>query len=341
MGNIRAGLRRLRLRLRLRPNNDDPRHVGALRYLTQGTITPADTGNSITMSKMKLATIAVGSAAGAFLLLGSCGALASGSDMATAGSAITSSPAATASPANPPSPSARTIRPETQSPTTKPSAATSPASESVSPEAPTSDSLARTAVPVLDVVDGDTIKTSVGTVRLIGIDTPERGECNYQAATLELGYALAAHGNTVVLASKSGEDTDKYGRLLRYFESAKDGTDFNLHMVSTGLAIARYDSRDGYGAHPRESSYISTDAANGAPACAATQAPTPPPTAAPAPFAQAAPAPAAGAAGGAEPWNQPGPDLDCADIGHVVYITGPDYHNLDRDRDGIGCESYN
>lgn len=41
-----------------------------------------------------------------------------------------------------------------------------------------------------------------------------------------------------------------------------------------------------------------------------------------------------------EPWNRPGPDLDCADIGHSVRITGPDYHRLDRDGDGIGCESY-
>jgi hypothetical protein len=43
---------------------------------------------------------------------------------------------------------------------------------------------------------------------------------------------------------------------------------------------------------------------------------------------------------GNEPWNMPGPDLDCADIGHQVTITGPDYHDLDRDGDGIGCESY-
>ena len=81
--------------------------------------------------------------------------------------------------------------------------------------------------------------------RLIGIDTLERGECNYNAATLEIEYALAARDNSVVLTPAPGKDTDKYGRLLRYVDSAQDGTDFNLHMVSTGLAIARYDSRDG------------------------------------------------------------------------------------------------
>jgi hypothetical protein len=40
-----------------------------------------------------------------------------------------------------------------------------------------------------------------------------------------------------------------------------------------------------------------------------------------------------------DPWNQPGPDLNCSDIGHPVEITGPDYHDLDRDGDGWGCDS--
>jgi hypothetical protein len=37
-------------------------------------------------------------------------------------------------------------------------------------------------------------------------------------------------------------------------------------------------------------------------------------------------------------WN--GIDLDCADVGHRVKVTGDDPHRLDRDRDGWGCESY-
>ena len=41
-----------------------------------------------------------------------------------------------------------------------------------------------------------------------------------------------------------------------------------------------------------------------------------------------------------EPWNSPGPDLDCSDIRRKVRITGPDYHRLDADGDGWGCESY-
>lgn len=34
-----------------------------------------------------------------------------------------------------------------------------------------------------------------------------------------------------------------------------------------------------------------------------------------------------------------GPDLDCRDIGHQVRVApGEDYHRLDADDDGIGCE---
>lgn len=35
-----------------------------------------------------------------------------------------------------------------------------------------------------------------------------------------------------------------------------------------------------------------------------------------------------------------GYDLDCADVGRTVRVTGGDPHRLDRDRDGWGCESY-
>ena len=34
-----------------------------------------------------------------------------------------------------------------------------------------------------------------------------------------------------------------------------------VSLCALGWAIARYDSRDGYGAHPREAEYIAADAA--------------------------------------------------------------------------------
>lgn len=36
----------------------------------------------------------------------------------------------------------------------------------------------------------------------------------------------------------------------------------------------------------------------------------------------------------------PAYDLDCADIGQPIIISGSDLHGLDRDNDGIGCEGW-
>ena len=35
-----------------------------------------------------------------------------------------------------------------------------------------------------------------------------------------------------------------------------------------------------------------------------------------------------------------GYDLDCSDIGHPVEVDGADPHGLDRDGDGVGCETW-
>jgi hypothetical protein len=178
----------------------------------------------------------------------------------------------------------------------------------------------------LSVVDGDTIKTAAGKIRLIGIDTPERGECNYQEATNELAGVLAAHGNQVVLAAGAHDDTDKYGRLLRYVNTADDNTDINLHMVQTGYATARYDSRDGYGAHPRETVYIVADIAAPAPACPGTAATTTPA------------APVADTAADTDPKF-----TSCTQAkknGYGPYTSGqPEYSwYKDADSDGVVCE---
>jgi micrococcal nuclease len=113
-------------------------------------------------------------------------------------------------------------------------------------------------VGVAGVIDGDTIEVSDGArIRLIGIDTPERGECGYSEATAYLARLVG--GNAVVLVSGARDDVDRYGRLLRYVEV--EGIDANLEMIRSGLAIARYDSRDGYGRHDREDEYIGADIA--------------------------------------------------------------------------------
>jgi micrococcal nuclease len=114
-------------------------------------------------------------------------------------------------------------------------------------------------VQVTEVIDGDTVKVSGGTrVRLIGIDTPERGQCGYREAGDALEALIA--GRPVLLVPGARDDHDRYGRLLRYLDV--DGLDLNLEMIRSGHAIARYDSRDGYGRHAREDAYVAADAAS-------------------------------------------------------------------------------
>jgi hypothetical protein len=131
-------------------------------------------------------------------------------------------------------------------------------------------------------------------------------------------------GREVTLVPGARDDRDAYDRLLRYVDVA--GKDAGRELITSGWAVARYDSRDGYGGHPREADYVALDAQVPDRTC---------PAQAPAPAAPARPA-----APSAEPWNLPGPDLDCGDIGRRVRVTGSDYHRLDADGDGWGCESY-
>lgn len=104
------------------------------------------------------------------------------------------------------------------------------------------------------VIDGDTIWTSAGKVRLIGIDSPELGQCGYSEAVQTLQAAVAV-GDRVYLELPEGEnDSDSYGRLLRYVTTV-DGVDLGLMQLQGGHAVARYDSLDGYPEHPRQDAY--------------------------------------------------------------------------------------
>ena len=110
---------------------------------------------------------------------------------------------------------------------------------------------------VTRVVDGDTVEIASGQhVRLIGVDTPERGTCGYDAATKAMRRMV--QGRRVVLVDPgSVQDRDTYGRLLRFVDVA--GRDAGFAQIRSGLATARYDSRDGYDPHPREDLYHKAD----------------------------------------------------------------------------------
>lgn len=112
------------------------------------------------------------------------------------------------------------------------------------------------AVKVIRWSDGDTVVTSVGKVRLIGVDTPETGTCG-AAKAKALALRLAPVGSMIRLTNPgSVKDRDSYGRLLRYANRA--GADIALRQIKAG-ARARYDGRDGYQAHPRQASYRKAD----------------------------------------------------------------------------------
>jgi len=90
---------------------------------------------------------------------------------------------------------------------------------------------------VTDVIDGDTIKIEyegvVGSVRLIGIDTPENKECFNQEATNKMESFVKGKEVTIEFDQSQGE-RDKYGRLLLYIWQ---GSAFiNDRMIRDGYA---------------------------------------------------------------------------------------------------------
>jgi micrococcal nuclease len=110
-----------------------------------------------------------------------------------------------------------------------------------------------------------------GTVRLIGIDTPERGRCGYAAATRH-ARALAPAGSLVRLGNPpSVNDRDRYGRNLRFLLTPA-GRDLGLAQIRAG-AWAAFDGRDGYQRHPRQTAYRRADARTANYRCGATPTP--------------------------------------------------------------------
>ncbi|MBI3623768.1 thermonuclease family protein [Candidatus Pacearchaeota archaeon] len=80
-------------------------------------------------------------------------------------------------------------------------------------------------------VDGDTVKVNGSSIRLLGINTPEKGEAYYQEA--KEFTANITEGQLVKLVSGK-QDKDLYGRKLRYL--FLNGENVNLKLVQEGLA---------------------------------------------------------------------------------------------------------
>jgi Micrococcal nuclease (thermonuclease) homologs len=171
-----------------------------------------------------------------------------------------------------------------------------------------------TPVEVQSVKSGDTIVTSEGTVRLIGIDIPEKGEWGYDQAKKKL-TAFLAGGAVTLLAVDGLSDTDADGNLLRY--ARVNGKDAGAYLLRTGWAAAGDD-----GSHPLQAKYIDSDEAHDMPA-----KPKPRPKPKPKP----------------EPKTDPrfGTCKEAIARGYGDYRSGvdPEYDwYQDRDHDGIVCE---
>jgi micrococcal nuclease len=177
------------------------------------------------------------------------------------------------------------------------------------------------------VVDGDTVDVRLDDgrrerIRLIGIDTPEVGECGFAKAA---SYArTVALGRATILVGDATQATrDRYGRLLAYVWAG--GRDLGYQQLAHGFArvyvydrpfrrLAAYQRAERLGRMRSDGIWQS---------CASS----PPPS------------------GRCDPSYPdvcippPPPDLDCADIPYKNFrVVGADPHHFDGDHDGIGCE---
>jgi micrococcal nuclease len=104
---------------------------------------------------------------------------------------------------------------------------------------PAASPIPRGFVRVTDVIDGDTIRLSDGTmVRYIGVDTPET--VHPKKPVQCFGKEASAFNTSLVEGKpvrlvKDISDTDTYGRALRYVY-LEDGTFVNLTLVAGGYA---------------------------------------------------------------------------------------------------------
>lgn len=183
---------------------------------------------------------------------------------------------------------------------------------------------------VTRVLDGDTlvVRLSGGKserVRLVGIDTPERGNCWSSQATA--AASRLATGKPVTLLGDATQDTrDRYGRLLAYVW-LPGGRDLGYQLIAGGFGKAYVFDRP----FTRLSAYRQAEAAGKRLARSVWRCGAP-----------AKPQPVASRCdpnytGYCVPPYEDG-DVDCADIPVTVRVVGSDPHRLDGDGDGYGCE---
>jgi micrococcal nuclease len=185
------------------------------------------------------------------------------------------------------------------------------------------------------VVDGDTLDVTLNggkreRVRVIGIDTPERGDCYFTQASRRT--ASLALGKRVVLRGDPTQDTrDRYSRLLAYVDIG-GSQDLGVRLVREGYAAVYVFRRPFARLASYQAAAASAKASRaGAHTACAVPAPVP-----------AVPKPATGCHPSYSNCLPIVSDLDCPDVRALgkapVRVIGADPYRLDADNDGLGCE---
>jgi endonuclease YncB( thermonuclease family) len=203
---------------------------------------------------------------------------------------------------------------------------------------------------VKSIYDGDTLTLSNGDkIRLLQIDTPElsSGECYGQEAKKAL-IKLVGKSQVTLEGDTASADRDRYGRYLRYIFVGKKN--LNLELVKIGAAAPYF-----YQGEKGKYSNKILKAAKRAKSkklglwkkCPGTQLLPSKAITTVAALSNSRKNGISNSVGcdsnyaGCVPIFPP--DLDCSDIKSLglapVQVIGKDVHKLDRDKDGIGCDS--
>ncbi|WP_328769439.1 thermonuclease family protein [Streptomyces sp. NBC_00286] len=198
----------------------------------------------------------------------------------------------------------------------------------------------RAEVIVERIIDGDTIEVRGGSeilpqsqttkVRLLEIDAPEVGACYSSEATARTAELLPV-GSTVRI-ERDVELKDPYDRYLLYVWNDKDEF-VNQSLVRTGHAKAvLYPPNDKYWPQISQAGDAAEQDLSGLWLACDTTATTPEEPDTPLP-------PDTDPGSSLPPGPPPGPDVDCSDLSGPVWVGDSDPHRLDRDGDGIGCDT--
>lgn len=223
---------------------------------------------------------------------------------------------------------------------------------------------------VTRIVDGDTLIARISTrrierVRLIGIDSPEVGQCFAAAATVS-ARKLALNRRVKLQGDRTQTRRDRYQRLLAYVV-LPNGHDLGRDLLRSGrgrvyvfakpfIKLPSYTAAEtlaksaGLGlwsacvtppltttttTSTTDTSSTSTTATSTTTSTTTTTTSTTTSTTPPSNCAPSYPTVCI---------PPPPPDLDCGDIPYrnftVIYtVPSPDPHRFDGDHDGIGCET--